>query len=170
MRLHLKADMIIREALPEDFETVSVFLRKIAEQHRLGRPDIFKKDAQKYSREDFCAILTDENKPVFVTSDDSGERIFAHAFCQIREHPERTVAFGRKTLFLDDLYVDPSARGTGVGTCMMEHLKRFASEKGCYNIELNVWEFNEGAISFYNKIGMSTQTRQMELIISGEDR
>ncbi len=162
--------MIIRKALPEDYCTIDGFLREIAEQHREGRPDIFKKDARKYSGEDFDAILADENKPVFVVTDDSEGRLYAHAFCQIREYPERMVAFGRKTLFLDDLYVDPSVRGAGVGTLLMEHLKKFASDNACYSLELNVWEFNEGAIAFYNRVGMHTQIRQMELILNGEDR
>ena len=49
--------MIIRRAREDDFGIVSTFLKEIAEQHRRGRPDIFKEDVQKYSYEEYCELL-----------------------------------------------------------------------------------------------------------------
>ncbi len=162
--------MIIRKARSSDYETISLFLRDIAELHRKGRPDIFKKDARKFSEKEFLDMLEDETKPVFVAGDDDADskKIYAHAFCQIREHPERSVAYKRRSLFLDDLYVDPSVRGSGVGGMIIDFLKSYGRSTGCYNLELNVWEFNQGAITFYEKQGMHTQSRQMEIILNGD--
>lgn len=47
----------------------------------------------------------------------------------------------------------------------MDYLKAYAIKMKLYSIELNVWEFNFGAIAFYEKFGMHTQRRQMELIL-----
>lgn len=160
--------MIIRRAREDDFGIVSTFLKEIAEQHRRGRPDIFKEDVQKYSYEEYCELLSDDSKPVFVAESLDGNKILAHAFCRIIIQPERSVAFSRKTLFLDDLYVSPEVRGGGIGGEMIKYLKSFALEQCCYNLELNVWEFNGGAVSFYEKLGLHTQKRQMEYVLNGD--
>lgn len=163
-------NIIVRRALPGDFAVISGFLYAIAEQHRQGRPDIFKENVQKYSFEEFQNILNDKASPVFVAADEYSGEIYAHAFCKIKVNEERSVAYGWKSLFIDDLYVDSSVRNSGLGTLVMDHLKEFAAALGCYNIELNVWEFNDHAITFYQNRGFYTQRRQMEFILSGESK
>ena len=44
-------------------------------------------------------------------------------------------------------------------------LKEYAKEKNCRMIMLNVWEFNESALDFYEKYGFTTRTRHLELTI-----
>ena len=47
--------------------------------------------------------------------------------------------------------------------CVSDTAKDLAKELDCDNIELNVWEFNESAMKFYEKMGMTTQRRFMEI-------
>ena len=42
---------------------------------------------------------------------------------------------------------------------------RFAKEKGFHRIELNMWEFNRGALAFYESIGFETYRRYMEIML-----
>jgi GNAT superfamily N-acetyltransferase len=60
---------------------------------------------------------------------------------------------GLPGLYLEDLFVKPSARGTGVGTRLLRYLAKLAKEKGCWRIEWAVLHWNESAIGFYKKLG-----------------
>ncbi|MBQ8030721.1 MAG: hypothetical protein IJ260_04225 [Butyrivibrio sp.] len=42
---------------------------------------------------------------------------------------------------------------------------RFAKEKGFSRIELNMWEFNQNALAFYEAAGFKTFRRYMEMMI-----
>jgi GNAT superfamily N-acetyltransferase len=43
----------------------------------------------------------------------------------------------------------------------MERAHAWALDKGINQIQLNVWEFNEGAIAFYEKLGYTVASRTM---------
>ena len=56
-------------------------------------------------------------------------------------------------LYLEDLYVQPAQRGTGLGKALLEHLGRLAVERGCGRFEWCVLDWNENAIAFYEGAG-----------------
>lgn len=60
---------------------------------------------------------------------------------------------GKTTLFLEDLYVTPAARGLGAGLSLMKALAHLATAKGCGRFEWNVLDWNQTAIHFYDQIG-----------------
>ena len=70
-----------------------------------------------------------------------------------------------KTLYIDDICVDESARGQHVGKALFEHIRNYAQTIGCHNITLNVWEGNTPALSFYQHMGMGVQKTGMEIIL-----
>lgn len=59
----------------------------------------------------------------------------------------------RPTLYLEDLYVEESARGCGFGTVMFERLVDEALERGCARMEWMVVDWNHNAIGFYERRG-----------------
>jgi len=67
--------------------------------------------------------------------------------------------------YIDDICVDESARGQQVGRAIYEHIIAFAKESGCYNVLLNVWSCNPGAMSFYEKLGLRPYKVGMEKIL-----
>ena len=69
------------------------------------------------------------------------------------------------TLYIDDICVDENARGLGVGRALCEHILAYAREKGCYNVTLNVWNCNPGAMAFYDRLGFSPYKVGMEVIL-----
>ncbi len=64
---------------------------------------------------------------------------------------------GHPSLWLEDLFVVPEARGRGIGLDLLKHLARIAIEKKCGRMEWNVLDWNEPAINFYKKLGATAQ-------------
>ena len=56
-------------------------------------------------------------------------------------------------MWLEDLYVEPSARGTGAGRELLAHLARLALERGCDRLDWYVLDWNQLAIDFYRRQG-----------------
>jgi len=52
-----------------------------------------------------------------------------------------------------------------VGKKLYEHVLTFAKAEGFYNVTLNVWSCNEGAMRFYEKCGLKPQKVGMEVIL-----
>lgn len=60
---------------------------------------------------------------------------------------------GTRTLYLEDLYVNPQFRGEGAGFALMQSLAQVADEQNCKRFEWSVLNWNEPAINFYRQIG-----------------
>lgn len=153
----------VRRAEDRDAEKVMKLLGEVLELHAKLRPDIFIPGSTKYTREELHGIFRNEDTPVFVAADDSGE-VAGYAFCVMKQPPFSTNMKPMKTLYIDDLCVDEGCRGQHVGTILFDYVKQYAREQGCYDITLNVWEGNN-ARKFYDKMGMFVKETQMEIIL-----
>jgi len=71
-------------------------------------------------------------------------------------------------LYLEDLYVRPAQRGTGLGKALLEHLGRLAAERGCGRFEWSVLDWNERAIRFYEGLGATVMPDWRICRIAGE--
>lgn len=60
---------------------------------------------------------------------------------------------GRNGIYLEDLYVTPAARGTGLGKALLAHIARIAVARGCARVDWSVLDWNAPAIDFYRSIG-----------------
>ena len=56
---------------------------------------------------------------------------------------------------LEDLFVDASARGAGLGRAMMEAILDRARARGCRRLELDTNETNTAALALYGSFGFS---------------
>ena len=59
----------------------------------------------------------------------------------------------RPTLYLEDLFVVPEARGEGAGLALLRALARLALKRGCGRMEWTVLDWNTPSIRFYRKLG-----------------
>ncbi|WP_175701822.1 GNAT family N-acetyltransferase [Burkholderia ambifaria] len=75
---------------------------------------------------------------------------------------------GRRGLYLEDLYVQPSQRGTGLGTAMLQHLAALAVERRCARFEWSVLDWNQPAIDFYEKMGASVLPEWRIVRVTGD--
>jgi GNAT superfamily N-acetyltransferase len=60
---------------------------------------------------------------------------------------------GRSGIFLEDLFVEPAHRGTGIGCALLRHLASRAVAENCNRIEWRVLNWNQPAIDFYQRLG-----------------
>ena len=56
-------------------------------------------------------------------------------------------------IYLEDLYVQPHARGRGVGKALLRHLAGLARERNCGRLEWSVLDWNKPSIDFYLALG-----------------
>ena len=155
--------MIIRRAQEKDMQAIDRLLLQVCMVHHQGRPDLFRAGARKYTDEELKKILRDEEKPVFV-AEEQGE-VEGYAFCVFEKHEDSHAFTDITTLYIDDLCVDEGLRGRHVGKSLYEYVLDFAKKKGCYNVTLNVWTCNEGAMRFYEACGLKPQKIGMETIL-----
>jgi ribosomal protein S18 acetylase RimI-like enzyme len=155
--------MNVRRAEEGDIHAILDLLVQVDMVHHRGRPDLFKGPATKYNAEELRGILADEATPVFVCTDGNG-RVLGHGFC-ILQHSGGQLMEEHDTLYIDDICVDENARGLGAGRALYERILDYAREKGCYNVTLNVWNCNPGAMAFYEKLGLVPYKIGMEKIL-----
>lgn len=155
--------MNVRRAETRDIPAILNLLVQVDMVHHRGRPDLFKGPATKYSAEELQIICSDEATPVFVCTDEN-DRVLGHGFC-ILQHSGGPLMEEHKTLYIDDICVDEKARGQGAGRALYERILDYAREKGCYNVTLNVWNCNPGAMAFYEKLGLVPYKVGMEKIL-----
>jgi GNAT superfamily N-acetyltransferase len=60
---------------------------------------------------------------------------------------------GKPGLYMEDLYVQPAHRGSGLGKALLERLGRLAVERDYGRFEWSVLDWNVNAIRFYEKMG-----------------
>src|SRR5918994_4886375 len=127
----------ISSAIPADVPAILRFVRELAE----------------YEREPNAVVATDE----LIRAALFDEGHVAH--CLIASLDGAPVGFavyffnfstwlGRSGLYLEDLYVTPSARRTGIGGALVAELAHTAAARNCGRMEWPVLDWNEPAIEF----------------------
>ena len=136
-------------------------LYQVGGVHHDIRPDIFRPGAIKYTEKDLEELLADENRPVFVAVEE--ETVLGYCFCVIEDCRGTTVLTDRVEIYIDDLCVEEKYRGRGIAKALYTHVCAWAKDAGCAFVTLNVWCGNEGAMKFYEKMGMTPRKIFMEV-------
>ena len=76
---------------------------------------------------------------------------------------------GRKGLYLEDLYITPSERRSGIGKILFKHLARIAVRHECGRFEWSVLDWNEPAIDFYESFGAKAQKEWVIYRLTGQE-
>jgi GNAT superfamily N-acetyltransferase len=95
----------------------------------------------------------------------SGEAEFLLAARAGRTEPEGVaqlryrygVWLGAEDCWLEDLFVEDDARGSGLGRALVEGAIARARERGCRRVELDVNEANPAALALYEGLGFSAR-------------
>ncbi|MBR6380834.1 MAG: GNAT family N-acetyltransferase [Lachnospiraceae bacterium] len=156
--------MIIERAKEQDIEKIIELLGQILELHASIRPDLFRMGTTKYTEEELLEMIRDDARPIYVARDEE-YTVTGYAFCVLKEVPFSNTMVPHQTLFIDDLCVDQKRRGEGIGRRLFVFLTKEAKNLGCSDVTLNVWEGNENARRFYEKLGMKPRETMMELKI-----
>lgn len=156
--------MIIRNAEEKDIEQILNLLSQVLEIHASIRPDIFIPQTTKYTDSELSDILKNEKRRTFVATDGNG-KVLGYAFCEIRDFTGMNNIVPHTEMYIDDLCVDSASRGQNIGKALFNRVKDEAQALECYEITLNVWEGNDSARAFYDKIGLKPKETMMELIL-----
>ena len=134
--------LTLRPATAADVPLVLTLIRELAAYER--EPDAVVATEEALLRDGFGA------RPLFevTVAEWSGEAVgFALWFLTY------STWRGQPTLYLEDLFVRPSARGRGIGKAFMRHLARVAVDRGCGRFVWQVLDWNAPSIAFYESLG-----------------
>jgi len=75
---------------------------------------------------------------------------------------------GKRGLWLEDLYVEPSRRGAGHGRALLQELAKIAVQRDCARMEWPVLDWNEPARGFYRSLGTVPMEEWTRWRLTGE--
>jgi GNAT superfamily N-acetyltransferase len=147
----------IRSATPDDVPQILTFVRELAEYER--EPDAVVATEPMLSEALFGEQPWAETVIADVDDTPVGFALFFHNF---------STWTGRPGIYVEDLYVSPVARGTGVGKALLRHVAGLALDRGCARLEWAVLDWNQPAIDFYGAIGAQPMDEWTVQRVSGE--
>lgn len=154
---------MIRFARETDIPEMIALLLQVGEVHHRARPDLFRSGAQKYDEAALKQLLQDPSRPILAYEQDG--RMVGYAMCILESSRNDPILCDHKTLYIDDLCVDETVRGSGVAEALYDAAVAYARELGCTAVTLNVWYGNDRAMRFYEKCGMKPRKLYMECML-----
>lgn len=145
-------DFNIREATEQDYEELSKIFAEVDSLHAEGLPHVFVQPEEiPRDREFVSGIIADENAALFVAEHNS--QVIGLIHVAIRESPVIPITVQRRYAYVEAVAVTQQLRGRGVGRALMEEAQLWSIQKKVSQVELNVWDFNERAITFFRRFG-----------------
>jgi GNAT superfamily N-acetyltransferase len=132
----------IRPATPADVGAIFALMHELAEFEKLTHLFVATEDGVHDAL--FGARTSSEALVAEADGRIVGYALFFHNY---------STFLGRRGLYLEDLYVQPTQRGSGLGTSMLRRLAALAVERQCGRFEWSVLDWNQPAIDFYEKLG-----------------
>jgi GNAT superfamily N-acetyltransferase len=132
----------IRPAERADLAIIAQFIRDLAEYERLAHEVHFEEAVlgdRLFGARPYAEVLIGE-----IDGTPQGFALFFHNFSTFE---------GRPGIYLEDLFVRPEARGSGLGKALLQRLAALAVERDCARLEWSVLDWNEPAINFYKSLG-----------------
>jgi GNAT superfamily N-acetyltransferase len=132
----------IRAAVPADTGAIFALMFELAEFEKLTHLFVATQDGLHdalFGARSSIEALVVENAGRLV-----GYALFFHNYSSF---------VGKRGLYLEDVYVQPAQRGSGLGTAILQRLAALAVERRCGRFEWTVLDWNQPAISFYEKMG-----------------
>jgi GNAT superfamily N-acetyltransferase len=132
----------LRVATRDDISLNAQFIRALADYEKLldeVRLDEGVLAEKLFGPRPYAEVLIGE-----IDGQPQGFALFFHNFSTFE---------GRPGIYLEDLFVTPEARGSGLGTALLAELARLAVDRDCARLEWSVLDWNEPSIGFYKALG-----------------
>ena len=150
-----RAALTIRPGTPRDAPAITALIRGLAAYERLPQ----RASAAAIRRHGF-----------------GRRRHFQTLICRLDGRPVGLALYtftystflARPTLWLEDLFVVPTARGRGAGLGLLRTLARIAVRQGCGRMEWTVLDWNRPAIRFYRGLGAGLMREWILTRLTGE--
>ena len=158
----------IREATMQDYEALLPIFHEVNEHHRRALPHIFcRPDGPIRSRDYMHGLFADDDSAIFVAECDQG--IVGEVKIALRESRDIPILVPRRYAVVDTLVVLEAYRRAGIGQALMERAHDWARARGVTQVDLTVWEFNAGAMAFYERLGYAVARRTMSMSLERQD-
>ena len=152
---------MIRSATPADVPTILSLIQQLADYERAS-------DEVKATEQQLQSALfgPDAVASCLLAVPDSGppEEVVGFALW----FPTFSTWLGVASIYLEDLFVTPAARGGGYGRALLTRLATIAVERGYGRVEWSVLNWNEPAQGFYRKLGARPQDEWTVWRLTGE--
>ncbi|HEX9560531.1 MAG TPA: GNAT family N-acetyltransferase [Candidatus Dormibacteraeota bacterium] len=149
--------MNLRTATRNDVPVIAELIRGLARFEKLEHEVVMTEallDVGLFGDRPYAEVVLadDDGRPV-------GFALFFHNF---------STFLGRPGIYLEDLFVLPEHRGSGIGRMLLAHLARLAVERGCGRLEWAVLDWNRDAIQFYERLGARPNSDWTVYRLTGE--
>ncbi|HEV7340043.1 MAG TPA: GNAT family N-acetyltransferase [Sphingopyxis sp.] len=147
----------IRSATPTDLPLIAQFIRDLADYEKLAhevRFDEAKLDEKLFGPRPYAEVVIGE-----LDGEPQGFALFFHNFSTFE---------GRPGIYLEDLFVRPEARGSGLGKALLAHLAQLCVERDCARLEWSVLDWNTPAIGFYQNLGAKLMDEWTVMRVDGD--
>ena len=132
----------IRPATRADLPLIGELIRALGEYEKLAHEVRFDEAVmgeKLFGARPYAEVLIGE-----IDGAAQGFALFFHNFSTFE---------GKPGIYLEDLFVRPEARGSGLGKALLSRLAALAVERDCARLEWSVLDWNEPAIGFYQNLG-----------------
>jgi GNAT superfamily N-acetyltransferase len=147
----------ITQAQEKDIPLILEFIQGLAEYERLRDSCVATEENLRDTL--FSARPDAEVIIARVDGEPMGFALFFHNY---------STFLAQRGMYLEDLFVKPSARGKGVGYALLSELARIAIERDCGRLEWAVLDWNELAIDFYERIGAKSMNEWTVFRLTGD--
>lgn len=147
----------IRPAERADLAIIAQFIRDLAEYERLAHEVRFEEAVlgeRLFGARPYAEVLIGE-----IDGTPDGFALFFHNFSTFE---------GKPGVYLEDLFVRPEARGSGLGKALLSALAQIAIERDCARLEWSVLDWNDPAIQFYKKLGAKAMDEWTVFRVDGD--
>jgi GNAT superfamily N-acetyltransferase len=135
-------ELIIRPAVEADVPVILELIRGLAEYERA--PNEVRCDEARL-RESLFGTTPDAEVLLACHGDvTAGFAVFFHNY---------STWWGRRGIYLEDLFVRPEKRGLGIGKGLLKAVAAIAVQRQCARMEWAVLDWNRPAIDFYRSLG-----------------
>ncbi|MGW5468200.1 N-acetyltransferase family protein [Streptomyces chartreusis] len=139
---------MIRPATPADIPALHALIRELAEYEKAL-------EEAKATEEQLHEALFGDRPAAYahIAADDATGETVGCAVWFLNFSTWR----GVHGIYLEDLYVRPTARGAGHGKALLAELARICVERGYQRLEWSVLNWNTPSIAFYDSLGARPQ-------------
>lgn len=153
----------IEVAKEQDYIEVNHLVGQGHDDHVKGDDTVFREVESVMPEEYYRELLAQEQSTVLIAREES--KIIGFAVISIEVSPDFPSLVHRRFAYIHDFGIDRAEKRKGIGSMLFGACLNWAKEMHVDEVELNVWEFNEEAVAFYNKQSMKTISRKMRMTI-----
>ncbi len=158
----------VRLATEADLDGLAGVLAPGHAMHAAALPDVFSVTPGAFSSAEFrasiAAILARDDDALFGA--DLCSQIVGTIRATLRVTPESAFMCAERVACVSNLAVLARHAGAGIGRALIEAATRWARDHDADAVELDVFEFNRGAVAMYEHLGFTTLRRTMRLPLS----